>query len=526
MTIRLLVMFLFGLLVISIPCYVAAQAKGIASPRLVGKGDDITVFGKGNNGNDETPGEWFVGETPEHPQEGAPVLLFVPGLNNVAQIFWEDNGLYEAAYEAGYHTAFVQLYDAGGASADMWDNGRLLADKIEEIAAHFNGQPITLVAYSKGGVDAQAAVTYYDAWQYVDNIITLSSPHHGSQLADLANSSWAGWLADLLGMQGEGTTAVETGYMEHFRSITDSEPYAYYNDIYTLGGTDWGSIFSATWYGGVYLSSYGDNDGVVTAVSSNLPGGQEIAIGDWNHTSVRSEVIFPVFESFIADESVPGRSFSPSSYRMPLPTSDHLVRGNSLVQNKSDQLSLPIEDGVDEITVQVYAAHELNQLALIDPSGKSYIATQATTQESGGIFTGATAYTIPVKNPVSGEWMVELGSKQDSAYLLVANYDTPRKWNLVSNMNKNSKNKSFYYQLKTDDSFIQEDSLKASYKIVESGTMNEVKSFSTKGNVDMSTNLTFPKKNQAYNITVDISGKTKKGSTFERTIIDSVYIED
>src|SRR5699024_2118798 len=199
-------------------------------------------------------------------------LLFVPGLNNVAQVFYEDNDMYETAFDAGYQTAFIQLHDAGGESADMWDNGELLAEKIDEISDHVDGKPITIVAYSKGGVDTQTALAHYGEWDKVDNVITLSSPHHGSQLADLAYSSWAGWLADLIGSQGDGTYSMQMGQMEAFRAIMDEKEHATSNDYYTLGGTGWSGGSGSIWLGGMYLSQYGSNDGVVTAGSSALPG--------------------------------------------------------------------------------------------------------------------------------------------------------------------------------------------------------------------------------------------------------------
>ncbi|CDQ38855.1 lipase family alpha/beta hydrolase [Virgibacillus salexigens] len=528
MTIRIVVMLLFSLIVLSIPCYVIAQSKGLANPRLVGKGEENVLMGKGGNGNEETPGDWYVGQAPVNPVENAPILLFVPGLNNVAQIFWEEeDGLYHAAYEAGYQTAFVQLYDAGGASADMWDNGMLLAEKIEEISAHFNGRPITLVAYSKGGVDAQTAAAYYGAWRYVDNIITLSSPHHGSQLADLANSNWAGWLADLLGFQGEGTTAVETGRMTHFRSEIDEQPYAYYNDYYTFGGMDWGSVLSVTWYGGVYLSSYGENDGVVTAVSSSLPEGQEIAIGEWDHLSIKTEIIFPFMDDYIMDEQVAVRpeltkAVKPTS----APVSNQLIRGNAITKGNPEQQELVVEDGVESIDLLVYAGHNLKDLTLIDPTGRSYSAKKVTTHDTGGIFYGAKSYRIAVKNPPEGNWKVKLSSNQDSAYLLVTKFDKQKDLPLIKKISEKSKPSTFNYQIQADSAQVKQDSLQATYTVLESGNRSTANTWKKSGTLDFSSELSNLKKNQSYNITIDVKGETRSGFPFERTLIDSIYTAD
>lgn len=56
---------------------------------------NFSITGKASNGNTETPGEWYSGATPPNLDPNNPVLLFVPGLNNVAQIFWSDNDMYQ-----------------------------------------------------------------------------------------------------------------------------------------------------------------------------------------------------------------------------------------------------------------------------------------------------------------------------------------------------------------------------------------------------------------------------------------------
>ena len=60
---------------------------------------------------------------------------------------------------------------------------------------------VNIVAHSKGGIDTQAALVEYGANRFVGNVITLATPHHGSNLADLSYSWWAGWLASILGQK-------------------------------------------------------------------------------------------------------------------------------------------------------------------------------------------------------------------------------------------------------------------------------------------------------------------------------------
>lgn len=492
-------------------------------PVLAEEFSGFSAMGKAGNGNEETPGAWYIGQTPENLQPDTPVLLFVPGLNSVAQVFWEDNDMYQTAYQAGYQTAFVQLHDAGGENADMRNNGSLLASKIQEISNHFGGKDITIVAHSKGGVDSQTALTYYGASEYVDNVITLSSPHHGSQLADLAYSSGAGWLADLIGMQGEGTASMQMAYMENFRSMTDSNPDAYRNNYFTLGGTDWGSMFSSNWFGGVYLSGYGPNDGVVTAASSNLPGGIELAIGEWDHSTVRTGMTFSVFESFLAGEHlVDSDDFSIADHQSEAipPVSNHWVHGGPL--GNKEALMVDVEENVENLTLNLLTAEPISKFKITNSSGKKKQANVQQTRLKEGIFKGAYSYTMTIDKPESGKWQLEMrSSKNDNAYLLVANFKTDTY--LQTNVAQNFITQDDLYHINMDGDLFDEDTLTATYHVTETGNPQHEKQWTVKGNSNLSQKLNLKKPDTVYNVTVDIAGITNEGNPFKRTIVDSVY---
>ncbi|WP_249870454.1 esterase/lipase family protein [Oceanobacillus saliphilus] len=504
--------------------HVSATTDAVPIPISIdSSSSSSSTMGKAGNGNEETPGTWYVGATPGNLLPDAPVLLFVPGLNNVAQLFWENNDMYQTAYHAGYQTAFVQLYDAGGESANMWNNGRLLAEKITEISQYFGGKDITIVDYSKGGVDSQAALTYYGASNYVDNVITLSSPHHGSQLADLAYSSGAGWLANLIGMQGEGTYSMQMAYMENFRSQTDENPNAYLNDYFTLGGTDWGSIFSPNWFGGVYLSSYGANDGVVTAASSNLPGGHELAIREWNHTTIRTGATFSFFEDYLAgDNLVAAGDFSVQHVGSAAASSEsnQWVHGGPLA--KKDLLTVHVEEDVEKLTLNLLTAEKLSTIKVTNPSGKNLKTNVQQVNMEEGIFKGAVSYTVTIDKPEAGEWKLAMQSKTtDNAYLFVADFKTVPY--LEKNNVQNFIMQEDIYELEIDAGKFDVDTLSATYHLSESSNPRNAKQWTVKGKSNLSQKLEFDKANVVYNITVDIEGITKEGNIFNRTIVDSVY---
>lgn len=503
------------------------QPDELPDPHAIDGPDMPSLMGDGGNDNDETPGEWIEGDTPSNLKDDAPVLLFVPGLNNVAQVFIDDNDMYETAYDAGYQTAFIQLYDAGGESADMWDNGELLAEKINEISEHFDDKPITVVAYSKGGVDTQTALAHYGAWEDVENVITLSSPHEGSQLADLAYSSWAGWLADLLGSRGDGTYSMQTGEMEDFRSEIEEEEHATTNDYYTLGGDGWSSGSSSIRLGGMYLDQYGSNDGVVTAENSALPGGKEIEIGDWTHSTVRTGDTFPVFEDYLTSDGSSGHASPDSNHKAESdPSANQWVHGGPLAAEDDNTVTIPVEDDVNEATFNLMTADSPDEIRLIDPSGDPVDADVETVQSEDGYFPGAYNTVIQQASPEAGEWDLKLPTEEDSAYLLTVDYDTDlqiKSPKVAANEMEWHDNQTLDYQLEADSSQVEASSLETVYRISDTKNPENTRMLTAAGKEGLNQSLPLEKADTVYNLTIDVSGKTKSGELFKRTIIDSIY---
>lgn len=104
------------------------------------------------------PGDWFVGATPTQVDPTKSPIVFVQGKNGKANDWYGDtyyhgkNTMYDLAYDAGYQTAFVQLYDAAGTgSVSPWTNGKLLAAKLEAISQHF-GKKSTSSRIAKGAL--------------------------------------------------------------------------------------------------------------------------------------------------------------------------------------------------------------------------------------------------------------------------------------------------------------------------------------------------------------------------------------
>ncbi|MGP1908630.1 esterase/lipase family protein [Metabacillus sp. JX24] len=463
-----------------------------------------------------TPGQWYVGDAPASQNTSKSPVVFVHGLNSSSNTWWNGNDMYSTALANGYQTAFVDLYP----TKNMWDNGALLSQKLSEIYQYFGGKKLVLVTHSKGGIDAQSALVHYGAHQYVSNLITLSTPHSGSQLADLAYSSWAGWLSGILGSKNDAVYSLQTGYMSQFRTQTDAHANARKNPIYTFGGTKWGSFGSSLYWGGVYLSSYGSNDGAVTVQSSRLGYGREIKIGSWDHYSVnKGSSTFLLFEPYLRTAGT--ASFTTSNgedVSASDASSAFYIRGGEFSGVKQE--SFYAEDGVKKVTVDWLSSSKQTKLSLHSPDGKKVI-TSFKTAAADGIFSGAYHHQAVLTLPESGKWQLTAQNQDKEAYLLHVSYSSDNH-DAISMLPLSKQNQRISFKtnsakaLKETEATITIDHYKNKTKI-RSQKLTKTKQQTSAGIHLVQEGL--------YNITVEARGKTQKGEIIERTFIKSVYVD-
>lgn len=221
----------------------------------------------------------YYGRTPSG-SLSKPVLIFVHGYASNAQVFFKGNdNMYADVYRDGYRSAYVSLTP----NDDMWTNGALLANMISIIKSHYNNAPIVMVGWSKGGVDIDAALVHFGANNLVQEVFTLSTPHFGTSIAELANSVLLSLVNIIFMQNNDATLSLQRSYMSYFRSITDNNPR---NTVpyTTIGG--WGNgplnrldIPQAILHGIDGPRRDGGNDGVVPYNSSIRPGAKELFDG-------------------------------------------------------------------------------------------------------------------------------------------------------------------------------------------------------------------------------------------------------
>ncbi|MGP4077487.1 esterase/lipase family protein [Halobacillus sp. K22] len=458
-----------------------------------------------------TPGEWYLGETPAPVSDPKRPILFIHGFNRSADTWYEDNDMYATAYENGYETAFIDVYP----DRNMWENGALLAQKLQEIYQHF-GEKLVVVAHSKGGLDTQTALVHYGADPYIERMITLATPYYGSELADLAYSRWGSWLADILGSKNEATYSLQTGSMNHFRSETDNQPNVYQTPIYTLAGTKWGRFGSSLYWGGLYLRSYGSNDGAVTVTSSQLEYANEIQVGDWNHTTIKEgSSTFNVFAPYLQEQvaSFENHKAASTAHVVQEPAASNYTSGGEFIGTKKE--TIYVEQGVQELVLNWSTALAFTHLSLTDPSGVTH-EDFTTTQDETTFFEGAHHHTMTVENPEPGAWTLEASSPQQEHYLLTATFTSPLN-DLLSTA------------LSSEDRKIKINAHNLEFQTEV--TINYYKN----GKLQLG-NMPAPQTNEAtfllpehgegmYNMTMNIHGIYEK-DPFRRTIIQSVYADD
>ncbi|WP_051633208.1 T9SS type A sorting domain-containing protein [Thermonema rossianum] len=266
---------------------ISAYAQKIREVQLV-EPDRFQTAG-GLIGGAGDVGAIYYGAVPPN-SSSKPVLVFIHGYTSNARVWWEDNDMYSKAYNDGYRTAFVSVHP----DKSMWANGQMFAGMLNTIANHYGVNRVVVIAHSKGGVDSDAALVHYGAYNRVERVITLGTPHFGTPLANLAQSGWVSWLSYVFGQKNEATYVLQTGYMDYFRSVTDPHVNRPKTNFRTFGAWGYSGILTVSgWYlnlnGG--SKSNGGNDGVVNYNSTKRPNSAVIfgkldSRGDVNHFEI------------------------------------------------------------------------------------------------------------------------------------------------------------------------------------------------------------------------------------------------
>jgi triacylglycerol lipase len=116
------------------------------------------------------------------PQVPGAVLL-VPGYGgSVASL----GPLADRLRAAGRDVTAVSL--PGDATGDLAGQARAIRDEAQAVLRRTGAPSLDVVGYSAGGVVVRLWIASYGGRDLVRRVVTLASPHHGTQLAELAGS--------------------------------------------------------------------------------------------------------------------------------------------------------------------------------------------------------------------------------------------------------------------------------------------------------------------------------------------------
>jgi pimeloyl-ACP methyl ester carboxylesterase len=446
------------------------------------------------------PGRWFIDE--EVSNTGGFPIFFVHGINTSSDTWIQENDMLQIMRGAGYQSVFIDLHP----DEDMKRNGEILAEKLREMHEYFN-EKIVVVSHSKGGIDTQSALIHYGASDYVKRVITLSTPHHGSELADLAFSKWAGWLTDALKSKTQAVFSLQTGYMKGFRAETDGDDLAEKIPFFTLGGTGWGGAHSELFWGGLYLSRFGQSDGAVLVKSSRLPYAREVAIEDWNHTTIKKgSEVFPYLKNLFTEvvTDVPYAKVNEMALDGAMSV---LHRGGDFEGIKGESFS--VEEGVESITVDWISDQNVTVYELVAPDGQVYKQWNMT-EDATGFFPGAYHHTILLTHPISGRWEVKAISSQREHYMLSVLF------------HKKGMSDGGYVESTLDGS---DPSMKKTNTIYHIPVKIGKKPSTLITTEDLSSLPLADFEEGIHNITTDLEGKTVQGNDFQRTVVQTLYVD-
>ncbi len=359
----------------------------------------------------------FYGVNPAN-SAGSTVLVFVHGFTSSAST-WFDSGntMYQSAYGAGYRTAFVSMTKGEG----MWANGELLANMLVDITQHYDVNKVVIIAHSNGGKASEVAMFHHNKRNLVDRAITLGTPFHGTEVADLAETFWFGWLADLVGLGG-GTATSTTYYMggsarPYLDNLSNNQPGKFIN--FGAEGNCSGTTFSAaamcTSGGYIHVAGGGKNDGVTPYYSSSRPRGFTYwsyhNSPDHDHTDVKQDyIVWNNVEPLIGMNMNNLRVAQAEPDNFP---KQEIVSNFQILNVESDAMNFVIEEGATDLQIELLYTKEDASFDLQTIDNKA-VTANSNLIESDKYKKGKTA-TLMVDDLQAGRYNLKSNAEQYAA---------------------------------------------------------------------------------------------------------------
>jgi len=178
---------------------------------------------------------------------------------------------------------------------DAWggyeSNAEILKTTIETVLLETNSEKVNIISHSKGGIDSRYLIWKYDFGDKIASLTTISTPHHGAEIADLTFKQGIihtditrralAFFGEIYGDTNPDMYNVNyiltTGKMREFNETVGMDSRVYYQSLYTTIDNTFNDLMVVSGY--LYIKSVrGENDGLVSEYSATW-GGNSRKIG-------------------------------------------------------------------------------------------------------------------------------------------------------------------------------------------------------------------------------------------------------
>ena len=170
-------------------------------------------------------------------------------------------------------------------NTDSWgdcdSNAEILKTTIEKVLFETKSEKVNIIAHSKGGIDSRYFIWKHNSEDRVASLTTISTPHHGSELADLiykkpifhslivkkALNIFGKLYGDVNPNLYNANYQLTSDKMKEFNENISIDDRVYYQSLYTTMRNSFDDLmfFYSHWY---LKNISGENDGVVTEKSA------------------------------------------------------------------------------------------------------------------------------------------------------------------------------------------------------------------------------------------------------------------
>ena len=247
------------------------------------------------------------------------VLVFVHGYRCSGKIWTTNNNIINKAVLSGYRTAIVEL----NPSDNIVSNGSMLTAQLREILIKYDVDKTVLICHCKGGIDVQSAIYHNNADTYIQSVITLSSPHWGTPIADIVfNNDVKQIKEETKEHHVKAMYDIQSSVMLSFRHVFDNDPRCASVPFFTVAATGKDKISNIFKVGSQkeFLNIFGPNDGFIPLYSTKKPGAIHIATIQASHSNITNhKKLWDIIEPYINGKYYKAERTS-SLYKVNIPT--------------------------------------------------------------------------------------------------------------------------------------------------------------------------------------------------------------